>query len=161
MRWSLKHSYLILGKGLGSLVLVFAMLFAPIGARAQLSIVENVQMDFGSVLDSSGSIILGLNDLITIDPSRIHLGGVTWSGNYMITGTPSTVVQINIISTNANGLTLSDFKTNRGSPPLVGTSLDVNGELELIIGAKMTINSGVAVPGMDQPMAFTLIVNYN
>jgi hypothetical protein len=138
-----------------------AVLFMALSSPAQLAVVETVQIDFGSVLDSSGSIILGLNDMIIIDPSNIHVGGVPYSGNYLITGTPNTPVQINITAQNANGLTLADFNTNWGAPPLIGTSLDAGGELELIVGAKLTVNSGEATPGLDQPMAFTIIVNYN
>ena len=161
MTWHGRYRYLTYLAWLRALSLAVVLLYSVPSVKAQLAIVENVQIEFGSVLDRSGSIILGLNDLITADPSDIHVGGIPFSGNYLISGTPDTAIQINITSQNANGLVLSQFNTNIGAPPILGTTLNGIGELELIVGAKLTVDSGTAIPGLGQDMAFTITVNYN
>lgn len=130
-------------------------------ACAQLSILETVELDFGAVVDLNGSVVLDLYDTISSDPSGIHVGGLVSSGVYTIQGDALRTIDINITAQNSNGLNLSNFTTSEGSPPVLNAALDALGELDLTIGATLTVNSSVAAPGSNQALAYTFVVNYN
>jgi hypothetical protein len=128
-----------------------------------LSLAETVELDFGAVADADGTVTLDLLDTIASDPSSIHQGGTVTSGVYTITGSASTLVDVDIAATNANGLNLSNFTTDAGGGvfPLVGVSTDGTGALALTLGADLTVLSGTAAPGSNQVLAFTITTIYN
>jgi len=130
-------------------------------AYAQITIVEAAELDFGAVVDLNGSVVLDLNDTITSDPSGIHVGGFISSGIYTIQGDALRTVDINIVAQNSNGLNLSSFTTSEGSPPILNAALDALGELDLTVGATLTVESSLASPGFNQALAYTFTVNYN
>ncbi|HPF33903.1 MAG TPA: DUF4402 domain-containing protein [Candidatus Krumholzibacteria bacterium] len=128
-----------------------------------LSVAETVELDFGAVADADGTVTLDLTDTIASDPGNIHQGGTVASGVYTITGSASTLVDVDIAAANANGLLLSNFTTNAGAGtfPLVGVSTDGTGALALTLGADLQVQSGVAAAGSNQSLNFTLTVTYN
>ncbi len=134
---------------------------AAVPAYAQLTIQETLELDFGAVVDLNGSVVLDLNDTITSDPNSIHVGGLVSSGLYTIQGDALRTIDINIIAQNSNGLNLSNFTTSEGSPPILNAALDAVGELDLTIGATLTVQASNAVPGINQALAYTVNVNYN
>ena len=133
----------------------------PPAAAAELEIIECVQIDFGGVVDESGTVTLGLDDTILHDPAHIHLGGFPSSGLYAISGDPDTAIQINITAPDNGGMKLSAFMTSEGPPPLLGTALGHDGQLDLSIGASLTIDGSQVQPGMDQSIGFTISLVYN
>lgn len=128
-----------------------------------LAVAETVEMDFGAVIDADGTVTLDTSDTIAADPAGIHQGGTVASGVYTVTGQPSTAVDVDIAPQNANGLLLSNFTTDAGGGvfPLVGVMIDGVGDLAMALGADLTVQSGVAAPGANQPLAFTITVTYN
>jgi len=126
-----------------------------------LSIIETIELDFGAVLDADGAIVLGLGDAITSDPSSIHVGSTTITGQYMISGDPFAVFSLSIMGSTASGLTIDDFETSEGTPPLLAVVLDGTGEIDIRMGATLTVNEGSAAPGIDQPLSYTITINYN
>ncbi len=128
-----------------------------------LSLAETVELDFGAVADADGTVTLDLLDTIAADPGAIHQGGTVTSGVYTVTGSASTLVDVSIAAANANGLNLSNFTTDAGGGvfPLVGVSTDGTGDLALTLGADLTVQSGVAAPGSNQALNFTITVVYN
>ena len=128
-----------------------------------LSVVETVEMDFGAVIDADGTVTLDITDTIAADPAGIHQGGTVASGLYTISGQPSTAIDVDIAPNNANGLLLANFTTDAGAGvfPLVAVMIDGVGDLAMALGADLTVQSGVAAPGANQPLAFTITVTYN
>ncbi len=128
-----------------------------------LAVAETVEMDFGAVIDADGTITLDTTDTIAADPAGIHQGGTVASGLYTITGQPSTAVDVDITPANANGLNLSNFTTDQGGGvfPLVAVMIDGVGDLAMLLGADLEVQSGVAAPGANQPLNFTITVTYN
>lgn len=128
-----------------------------------LAVAETVEMDFGAVIDADGTVTLDTTDTIAADPNGIHQGGTVASGLYTISGQPSTAVDVDITPQNANGLLLSNFTTDAGGGvfPLVGVMIDGIGDLAMALGADLEVQSGVAAPGANQPLAFTITVTYN
>ena len=114
-----------------------------------LSLAETVELDFGAVADADGTVTLDIADTIASDPSAIHQGGTVTSGLYTITGSASTLVDVDIAASNANGLNLSNFTTDAGAGtfPLVGVSTDGTGDLAMLLGADLQVQSGTAAPG--------------
>lgn len=128
-----------------------------------LSLAETVELDFGAVADADGTVTLDLADTIASDPAGIHQGGTVQSGVYTVTGSASTLVDVDIAAANANGLNLSNFTTDVGGGtfPLVGVSTDGTGALAMTIGADLQVQSGTAAPGSNQSLNFTVTVTYN
>jgi hypothetical protein len=131
------------------------------GDKAAVSIASDQQMDFGQVADHDGSVVLGLADAITSDPSIIHYGGSPYSAICTITGDPSTAVDVSISATAANGLSLGTFTSSEGNIPLVAVNLDGTGELVLTIGATLTVDSAQANIGGGQSISYTITTTYN
>ncbi len=128
-----------------------------------LSVVETTELDFGAVIDADGTITLDTNDAIVSDPNGISQGGTIASGVYTISGQPSTAIDIDITPANANGLNLSNFTTTLGAGtfPVTGVLIDGTGNLAMPLGADLTVVSGTAAPGANQPLNFTITVTYN
>ncbi|MBU0743680.1 DUF4402 domain-containing protein [bacterium] len=128
-----------------------------------LTVAETVEMDFGAVIDADGTVTLDVTDTIASDPNGIHQGGTVASGLYTINGQPSTAIDVSISAQNANGLLLSNFTTDAGGGvfPLVGVLIDGVGNLAMALGADLQVQSGVAAPGANQPLNFTITVTYN
>ncbi len=131
------------------------------GEKAEVSTALDQQMDFGQVADNDGSVVLGLSDAITSDPSFIHYGGSPYSAICTITGDANTAVDVSITTVASNGLSLSAFTSNEGAIPLIGTSLDGTGELVLTIGATLTVDAALATTGSNQTVSYTIITIYN
>ncbi|MBK7702070.1 MAG: DUF4402 domain-containing protein [bacterium] len=136
---------------------------AKVDVFIALSVAETVEMDFGAVIDADGTITLDTNDVIAADPASIHQGGTVASGVYTITGQPSQAVDVAITPANANGLLLANFTTDVGGGtfPLAGVMIDGVGNLAMALGADLTVQSGVAAPGANQALNFTVTVTYN
>jgi len=129
--------------------------------KAEVSIALDQQMDFGQVADNDGSIVLGLGDAITSDPSFIHYGGSPYSAICTITGDPDTAVDISISTVASNGLSLGTFTSSEGAIPLIGVNLDSGGELVLTIGATLSVNAATASVGPGQTISYTITTIYN
>ncbi len=128
---------------------------------AELGISETVELDFGAVVDRDGSVILGLGDTIVFDPFSIHVGNAVSTGHYLITGDPFATFSLSITGSTVGGLSIGSFETTEGTPPLLNVALGLSGQLDLGLGGTLTVNSGQAAPGNDQPLLFTITVNYN
>jgi len=141
--------------------LLLALLQAIPAGGADLSIFETVELDFGSVVDGDGSVVLGLADAITSDPADIHVAGPVATGRYTITGDPFAAFSLSIAGFTAAGLNIGDFETSEGTPPLLSVALDGSGELDLSLGATLTVDSNVAAPGLNQPLIYIITIDYN
>lgn len=150
------------GRGWIALALALAVLIqaGPV-CGVDLSIVETVTMDFGAVLDDDGAVVLGLADAITADPAGIHVGGAVFSGQYTISGDPFAAFSLSVAGSSASGLTLDTFVTSEGVPPLLSVALNGFGEMDLQMGATLTVDEVSAAPGLDQPLSYTITVDYN
>lgn len=137
------------------------LLGEKIGEKAEVTLALDQQMDFGVVADHDGSVVLGLADAITSDPSFIHYGGAPFSAICTITGDPSTAVDVSITATAANGLSLGSFTTSEGPIPLISVNLDAAGELVLTIGATLTVDAAQASTGPNQSVSYTITTTYN
>ena len=128
-----------------------------------LSVAETVELDFGAVIDADGTITLDVTDTIAADPAGIHQGGTVASGVYTVSGQPSTAVDVDIAAANANGLIMSNFTTDVGGGvfPLVAVMIDGVGDLAMTLGADLEVQSGLAAPGANQALNFTITVTYN
>ena len=121
---------------------------------AALAVTEDTQLDFGIVSNNDGTITLGLADLITSDPSLIHVSSsVELSGDYSITGEAAQTVAVTIAGSTSGGVTIDNFNTNLGAPPLAGVVLPA----ALVIGADLTLSS--ATVGV-KVLNFTLGITY-
>lgn len=126
-----------------------------------LGIIELADLDFGAVIDADGSVVLGLSDAITSDPASIHVGSPTSSGRYQISGDPFAVFSLSILGSTASGLTIDDFVTSEGVPPLLAVVLDGTGHKSIRLGATLTVDESTAVPGLDQPLIYIISIDYN
>ncbi len=145
--------------GLGAALLCLVLVSGQ--AYGQISVVEDVELDFGAVVDVDGSVVLNLSDTIASDPNGIHVGGFVSSGVYRIQGDPLTAVDIDISAQNGSGLSLSGFTTSEGAPPILAAALDAGGRLDLTLGATLTVTSSQATPGDNQALSFTFTIDYN
>lgn len=154
---------LVVALPLGTVVALDSAQDGKVDVLVALSLAETVELDFGAVADADGTVTLDLADTIASDPAGIHQGGTVTSGVYTITGSASTLVDVDITPANANGLNLSNFTTDAGGGvfPLVGVSTDGTGDLALTIGADLQVQSGTAAPGSNQSLNFTITVTYN
>jgi len=128
---------------------------------AELTIAEISELDFGSVVDRSGNVSVGLNNDVIFDPFNIHVGNPVTTGIFHITGDPFSTFSISVIGSTISGLSIGSFNTSEGSPPVLNASLNALGQLDLRLGADVTVNSAQATPGLNQPLLFTIIMNYN
>lgn len=148
------------GRHLWAVILVMLCQAVPV-CGVDLSILETVQLDFGAVIDNNGAVVLGLGDAITADPAGIHVGSISTTGQYMISGDPFAVFSLSILGSTASGLTIGDFVTSEGAPPLLAVALDGSGAIDIRLGATLTVDSGTAAPGLDQPLSYVITINYN
>ncbi len=126
-------------------------------ARANLSVSESTVLDFGTVVDGSGMVRLGLSDSITSDSSGIHLGGSVASGVFVITGNGNCSVKITLTGSNVSGLQIDNFSADGN---LNSFNLGAGGSATLTVGADLTVDAVAASPGLDQALAFTFGVVY-
>jgi len=127
-------------------------------ARAQaIGVSESTVLDFGTVVDSSGMVRLGLSDSITSDSSGIHVGGSVLSGVYVITGGANCTVKVTITGSNVSGLQIDNFKADGN---LNSFGLGAGGSATLVVGADLTVDDSAASPGQDQALALTIAVSY-
>ena len=143
-----------------SLVLVVLIQAGPAGG-VDLSIVETVELDFGAVIDGDGAVVRGRADAITADPAGIHVGGAVFTGQYTISGDPFAAFSLSIVGSTAAGLTIDLFDTSEGIPPLLSVALNGVGELDLSLGATLTVDSGTTTPGYDQTLTYVITIDYN
>jgi hypothetical protein len=124
-----------------------------------LGVAETQDLLFGVVTDADGTVTLDTSDAITADPSGIHAGGVTASGDYDITGEANQTVTVVLTGSTTAGLTIGTFTTNQAD--LANVGLGAGGSVVLTMGADLTVNSAVATNGNNQPLNFTIAVTYN
>ena len=122
-----------------------------------LLVSQTTPLDFGAVSDNDGVVTLGIADDIT-DPSGIHVPSSTYTtGDFSITGQAAQSVAVTITGSGPTaGLTIGNFNTDQGAPPLAGLALPAT----LAIGADLTVDSASAAPGNDQNLNFTIGVTY-
>ena len=124
---------------------------------AALAVTESVEIDFGTVTDNDGVITLTLVNTIVGDASGIHVGSSTpVTGSYIVSGQAGAAVGIDINGSTTAGLEIKNFTTDAGVLPLAGQILPIT----LAVGADLEVFSGTAAPGNDQPLNFTVSVNY-
>ncbi len=126
---------------------------------AALAVAETTELDFGSVTDNNGTVTLNTSDVISSDPSSIHVGGTVASGDYTITGEANLIVTVVLTGSAASGLTIDTFTTNQGD--LTSVNLGAGGSVVVTIGADLTVASATAAPGANQALNFTIGVTYN
>ncbi len=127
-------------------------------ARAQaIGVSESTVLDFGTVVDQSGSITLGLSDSITSDSSGIHVGGSVLSGVYVITGGANCTVKVTLTGSNVSGLQIGTFKADGN---LNSLGLGAGGSVTLTVGADLDVDDTAASPGADQALALNFAVVY-
>ncbi len=141
------------------LVLLVACSWPVTGA--ELAITESTKIDFGSVVDRNGTVSLGLADAIVFDPFAIHVGDPVTTGEFLITGDPFATFSLSISGSTVGGLGIGTFETNEGTPPLLNVSLNATGQLDLRLGANLTVDSAQVLPAPNQPLLFTITINYN
>ncbi len=124
-----------------------------------LSLSETTELDFGAVIDEDGTITLDLADSISSDTSGISVGGTIASGVYTAGGTPNSTVSVSLTGSASAGLTIGNFTSSE--PDLFMVSLGGSGSKDITLGADLTVNAASASPGLDQPLSFTITVNYN
>jgi hypothetical protein len=143
-------------------LLALLVFLAPLPLTgAPLTIMESVELDFGTVVDRNGVVQLGLSDNVLFDPFGIHVGDPVSTGHYLISGDPFATISLSITGSTVSGLSIGSFITSEGTPPLLHAALDITGELDLSLGATVSVNSAQVVPGAGQPLLFTITVNYN
>ena len=130
-----------------------------VDVQQALGLSENTQLDFGAVVDEDGTITLDLSDSISSDPAGISMGGTIASGDYTCTGSPDATVSVTLTGSSSAGLTIGNFTSSE--PDLMSVSLGPLGSKDLTLGADLTVDSASASPGLDQPLDFTVTVNYN
>lgn len=143
-----------------AIILVLLCQVGP-ASGVDLSILETIELDFGAVLDSDGAVVLGLGDAITADPAGIHVGSTAITGEYLITGDPFAVLSLSILGSSTSGLTIDDFETSEGTPPLLSVVLNGAGEIDIRMGATLTVDEASASPGVDQALTYTISIHYN
>ena len=127
--------------------------------KAEVGFVENYELDFGTLADRSGSVLLGADGSIQENNDFIYYGGTTRAAEFVVTGDPLVQVRISFSSTPAGGFTLDDFVTNSGPPP-ISEVLNGSGEILLTIGARLTVDSAVVETGSDQVVGYTITAVY-
>ncbi|MCB1150740.1 DUF4402 domain-containing protein [bacterium] len=133
----------------------------PTAAGAELAISETTELDFGAVVDRNGAVTIGLSDNVIFDPFGIHVGGTVSTGVYRITGDPFATFSLSVVGTSIGGLSIDSFNTSEGTPPLLNVALGITGSLDLRLSGRVTVNSAQANPGLNQPLFYTISVNYN
>lgn len=128
--------------------------------RAALALSVNTPLDFGSLADNDGWLEISAFNGVLGDPYHLQIDATIYSGIIDITGDPDAAVAISISGGSASGLSLSNFHTDLGDPPLAGVTLDGTGTLRLRIGARLTIDSANASPGPDLDVPYTITVTY-
>ncbi len=122
-----------------------------------IGVSESTVLDFGTVVDASGMVRLGLSDSITSDSSGIHVGGSVLSGVYVITGGANCSVKVTLTGSNVSGLQIDNFKEDGN---LNSLGLGAGGSVNLTVGADLTVDDTAASPGADQALALTIAVEY-
>ena len=131
----------------------------PRGEKAAIDLYQVFAMFFGTLVDNDGYVVLDHNDTIVADPDNLVYGGSPFSGEILITGDPFTSVRIGVTSSGAPGLTLTDFTSNLGPPPVTGATFDAAGELRIRLGAKLSLSTA-AEPGENTPIGYTVSATY-
>ena len=132
----------------------------PLARRAPLGMTVNTSLDFGSLADNDGWVEISAFNGVLGDPYHLQIDATIYSGIVDITGDPNAAVSISISGGSASGLSLSNFHTDLGDPPLAGVTLDASGDLRLRIGARITIDSATASPGTGYTVPYTISVAY-
>jgi len=129
------------------------------GDKAAVAVFENQVLNFGTLADRSGSILVGADGAVQENNDAIYYGGTTRAAEFMVTGDALRSVSIDFLATPAGGFTLGDFVTNFGAPP-VNTQLDGTGQLIMDVGARLTIDSALVDPGANQLLSYTIRAIY-
>lgn len=125
---------------------------------AALTVFETIEIDFGTVTDNDGTITLDLADTIN-DPSGIYVASdPATTGDYLLGGESGQTVAIVLTGSTTNGLTIGNFTTSEAD--LNNVTL-TGGSISLLIGADLTVASGTATAGPNQPLNFTIGITYN
>jgi hypothetical protein len=129
-------------------------------AKAELSVHQVWAMHFGSLCDNDGSVTLGVADAIIDDPDNLVYGGTPQSGVILFTGDAFAALTVDISGSAGDGFVLSDFATNQGAPPLAGLTLDDTGQLTLVVGARLQLDSSQIGSGSGQSVGWTISAVY-
>ncbi len=123
-----------------------------------LSVVQDTELDFGTVSANDGTITLDSADTISADPSGISAGGTIASGEYTISGQSGNVVTVTLTpGSQPAGLVLSSFTADQ---PL-GTITLTGGNATIKVGADLQVIAASVTTGNDKVLNFTLGVTYN
>jgi hypothetical protein len=128
--------------------------------KAEIVISQNFALDFGTLCDRTGSVLVGADGNIQDNSDQLYYGGNTQAAQFSLTGDAMRQVTIDFSSAPAGGFTLSDFVTNYGAPP-IATQFDGAGTLTIELGARLTIDSTVVEPGDGQSVGYTLTSIYD
>lgn len=153
-----------------SRALVFLLLlWQPVCAYAQITISEDIGMDFAVVaIPSSGSEYIEIpRDGGAETGTGTVVSGITSRGEYTITGTGSTTISIDIdsVSTGSSEITLDNFRgvynnsVNIDSFPATGLANPTSGGKPLYLGARLTYTSSIS-DGSNFSPQFDIVVNY-
>mgnify|MGYP001057353911 CR=1 FL=1 len=115
--------------------------------RAPLAVLHQTQMDFGTLADHDGWVEMDWQNRLVYNPDHLSMDFTAVSAVFVVTGDPSTNTTVSITGGTTEGLTISDFTTDWGDPPIAGFRLDGTGEQTIRIGARLTVDSSVATNG--------------
>lgn len=130
------------------------------GEKADLSVYQVFGMNFGTLVQNDGYIVLGTGDTVIQDPDHLVYGGMPQSAEIRLNGDPFVSVTFDITAGVASGFTLSHFETDYGTPPLSGLTLDATGNLTLRVGARLRLLSSGVSTGNGQQVGYTISAVY-
>ena len=154
--WAVVVPFLCLPRAAGS----DGVVPPSLARRVELSLSVNTPLDFGSLADNDGWVEISAFNGVLGDPQHLQIDATIFSGIIDIAGDPDAAITISISGGSAGGLSLSNFHTHLGDPPLSSVTLDETGDLRLRVGARITIDSATATPGADLTVPYTVTVAY-
>lgn len=125
--------------------------------RADLAIIHQTQMDFGTLADHDGWVEMDWQNRLVYNPDHLSMDFTAVSAVFVVTGDPSVNTTVSITGGTTEGITISDFNTDWGDPPISGFRLDGTGEQTIRVGARLTVDSSVATNG-PKAIAYTFSV---
>lgn len=127
------------------------------GDKAISTVTQITGLEFGTIRDRVGYIVVGIDGSLQTDSNQLFVGGTTQAAEIYITGDPNSDASVSVSAPISNGLALTLFTTNHGMLPTT-FQLDGSGEGTLMIGARLTVDPGNAEPGAGQTIDYTLSV---
>lgn len=130
-----------------------------LGRRLGIGFEEVTALDFGTVARGTGYVAIDPYDAVAANPNYLWVDPSVTSGVLQITGDGNRAFSLDITGRTMQGMTMSHFETNYGSPPLTGLQLDSGGNRTITIGARLTIDPS-STPIGEVPLLYDIVVVY-